>query len=294
MTYAIDRPQVFLCSVETDRATAARLDRELGNRKIATFRRECSIQPGDNTVLAVERALTQSDYFVLLWSQATVEGVETGGGSEVVQEWTAALVRELRQQRNFLFVLRLDKTPLPTVLVARRQLDAFEGWSQAVEELVRTWSRDRALGYPVLPAPYQKAPAGDECRTVVLYVRNRALDVAHVIVVPESATGRDLEDQVHAELKLLPEVSVLGGTVGMRFSYQLHMDDAPVGDEPLAELGITDDTVVDLHIVARPFGPDGPQTPVVYLGEDDELASRGFSPAVLRTLRGSAFGHLTP
>jgi hypothetical protein len=233
--------------------------------------------------------LTQSDYFVLLWSRAAVDK------PWIDEQWTAAFVRQLREGRRFLFVVRLDgeteETRLPTLLATRPHLDAFGDWDGAVNELVSTWSREHAFGHPALPAPCPAKRHAEPATSVVLYVRNQALDVSHVLVVPTRSTGRDLQAQIRAELRLPDQVSEFQGSVGLRFSYQFMNGDEPLRNEPLAALGLADGALVDLLVEVEPFGPNERSASKVYLGDDEEPE---LSPALMRSLADSAFEHLRP
>ncbi|MGH3971739.1 MAG: toll/interleukin-1 receptor domain-containing protein [Pseudonocardiaceae bacterium] len=177
-----NRPRVFLSFAGNDRITAERLRRDLREREIEAF----VFPPAGNIVLDINRALTQSDYFVLLWSRACRDR------PWVDAEWSAAFARELQERRSFLFIVRLDTTPLPSLLAPRQYLDAVGGdWDELVNELAASWHRDMSVGEPVLPAPQPPgADNGGIQRTIVLYVRNRALSVAHTVAVPEESTGQ--------------------------------------------------------------------------------------------------------
>ncbi|MGW8375246.1 toll/interleukin-1 receptor domain-containing protein [Streptomyces sp. ODS28] len=286
-----ERPRVFLCFAGADHAKAERLRAGLRSHGVATVGHEYQIGPGENIVLEAERALSQSDYFVLLWSRATVNQPWIG------ENWSAALVRGMREKRRFLFVLRLDDTPLPMVLAARPHLDAFENWHAAVAELAATWSRERAMEYDVLPVPAPGEWNGDPGPRIVLYVRNQDLGVYHKLEdVPQGSTGRELYARIRAELELPGQVSMLQGSVGMRFSYRIMknggvpLDGDPLSDKPLSALGLCHGDFVDLEIEVEPFGPDN-STAWVYLGDDEEPE---LSPVHLRALADAAFGHLKP
>ncbi len=277
-------PRVFVSYAGNDRVTAERFRQDLRERDIEAF----VFPAGGNLVLDINRALTQSDYFVLLWSQASVDR------PWVDAEWSAAFARELQERRSFLFIVRLDMTPLPPLLAPRQYLDAFDNnWDALVNELAAIWHRDRAVGDPVLPAP--RSPATDngevERPTIVLYVHNRALSVAHVIAVPTESTGRDLESLVCAALALPDIEEKFGGAVGMRFYYQLKNDGKPIRfDNTLVELHITDGATIELEVEVESFGPTG-STPIIRYRQG---ASTGLSPAATRFLINSAFGHLIP
>jgi hypothetical protein len=130
-----------------------------------------------------------------------------------------------------------------------------------------------------------------EPAAVPSYVRNRALSVAHVIVVPAESTDRELWDLVRGALDLRDVVTMLNGAVGMRFYYHVKNADEPIPfDKKLAELHITDGTTIDLEVQLESFGPAGPSPIITYR----KGASTALAPPVTRSLLHSAFGHLIP
>ena len=287
------RPQVFLSFDGNDRCYATGLRERLRARGIDTFVDKWSIGPAQNLVIAINDALDQSDYFVLLWSSRCI------GNTWVEAEWTTALMRQLDERRSFLFMVRLDNTEPPRLLAPRSYLDALGDWDAVADKLADTWNRDLAVGLPVLPAPGLPAPGRttatapeNNTRPVInVYVRNRDLSVTHAVKVPAEATGWELDGLVRASLKLKDIVTELNGKVGMRFSYQLKKDNQPIpADKPLTALPIEENSTIDLHVETQMFGPDGPISNVTYMtGEAPEL-----NPEMMRTLINSAFGHLIP
>ncbi|QXJ21182.1 toll/interleukin-1 receptor domain-containing protein [Actinomadura graeca] len=294
LSIRFDLPQVFLCYADANRLTADDLHRDLDAHGVRMFSPQRDTLPGDQIVQAVEEHIGESDYFVLLWSHACV------GQSWVRDQWQA----KLHDSGGFLLVFRLDATRVPSLLAARRQFNAFDGWSTAVKELAASWETDRAHGLPVLPAPGPHSrPDGP---TVTLYIRNRALGVSHVLAVPAAATGARLRAQVRTELALKDEVSDFGGRLGFRFSYDLLKDERPLPDLPLGRLGVGDNATLDLEITARSFTPDGEHTPVAFrrdpgagpaldpVGRGSDAVHPGMSPDTRRSLLTEAFGHLMP
>ncbi|MDQ2881916.1 MAG: TIR domain-containing protein [Actinomycetota bacterium] len=278
-------PRVFLSFAGPDRATAERFREDLRQRDIEAF----VFQQGKNLVLDINQALAQSDYFVLLWSQAAVDR------RWVDAEWSAAFARELAQRRSFLFIVRLDMAPLPPLLAPRHYLDAVDSdWGELVNELVASWRGDRAVGEPVLPAPCSTGTTNGEGgrRSIVLRVRNRALSVAHVIAVPEESTGQQLERLVRVALALPDVEKKFGGAVGMRFYYQLHGAGGQISGDgaTLAELRIADGDTIDLVVQVESFGPSGSTSAVTYR----QGSATRLSPATTRSLVNSAFNHLIP
>lgn len=280
------RPRVFLCFAAADHAKAERLARDLRAHGVDTASYGYQIGPGANMVLAADRAMTESDYFVLLWSAAARDQPWIG------EQWSAAFVRGLREpHRRFFLVVRLDETPLEsTILAARPQVDACRDWDAAVAELVATWAHEGALEFPALPVPNPPLRPPE----LTVYVRNASLRVYLKLEhVPADATGRQLHDQIRAELELPAQVTGFGDAVGLRFSYRvLYAGEALPEDKPLASLGLGHRSWVELEVGIEPFGPGGGSASGVYLGDDDESAE--LSPALLRSLVDSAFAHLSP
>jgi hypothetical protein len=266
-----DRPKVFISFAGTDRPKAEQLGRELARRGIEPFVDVVSIVAGDNIVLAIERAITHSDFFVLLWSEHTVRR------PWVTHEYTIALGRDLDHEPAFLFVVRLDDTPVPLSLSMRKYLDVAIGWETVADQLTAAWRRDSAIGLRVLPAPEQ-APAreGD----IVVYVRNRALSVAHLVRAPKSPTAGQLMDTVRAALRLPDKVTELDGKVGMTFHYRLSAEGEPVADGD----------VVDLEVDLEPWGPAGPLSRYTFR----DVGPAGLPPAMIRKLVNAGLGHLRP
>lgn len=289
-------PRVFVSHAGPDRREAYRLARDLGDHGIETFVDVRDIRPGDNVILTINRELAQSDYFVLLWSQ------HCEGRAHVEEEFAAAYSRQIRERRSFLFVVRLDRSDPPGLLAPRCHLDAFAGWSEVVAQLVHTWTRDRAVGLPVLPSP---RPAGTDDRGMVLYVRNKSLVVAHVLAAPKDCTGLELDGLVRAGLGLPERVVEFDGRVGVEFQYQLMFAGKPVpAGGMLASAGIVDHSTIDLEVRLDFFGPDGPTSngstfrnpdkPVPTVPDPRGGGATARAPATARTLARKAFAHLTP
>lgn len=279
-------PRVYLCYADANQATADRLYGELVGRGVRTFSPQRDTLPGDQLVATIERRIGESDYFLLVWSEVC------RNESWVREQWQATL----HEKGAFLFVLRLDASAVPLMLAARRQFNAFEDWNTAVTELVGSWNRDRAIGYPVRPAPTRPGPSSEP--TITVYIRNHGFEVSHVLAVPVAATGGRLLAQVRTELALTDEVDDFGGIynakLGFRFSYELLKDERSIPDLPdlpLSRMGIAEGSVIDLRITMRSFGPEGEHTPVVYR-RDSDLDYPGMSPATRRSLLLKAFGHL--
>lgn len=299
MSHSTDgrRLRVFLSFAGSDRLLALRLRRDLERKHIDSFVDMQNIAQAENTVLAINRALTQSDYYVLLWSQGTVDR------PWVDVEWSAAFAHEINARRAFLFVVRLDRTSLPPLLAPRRYLNAFDNnWECAVDELVTAWRREwvmRSEGTHVLPAPCWSAPEGDvdQPPTILLYIRNRVLSVAHVLAVSEDVKGADLDGRVRMALALQESITHPRWDVGLYFHYRLRHADKPIpGATTLAELGIADGATIELEVEIEQFNPTGSSSSATYRRDSKtgKEPPRELSPAMRRSLINAAFGHLMP
>jgi TIR domain len=283
-----DQPLVFLSFAGPDRPMAKRLGGDLAARGFDAFIDEHSIAPGEEILLAINRALTNSSYCVLLWSRHTWDR------PWVDMEWGAALARELDSRRSFLFVIRLDDSDMPLILATRRYLDASAGWEAAVAELVATWQRDRDAGPNVFPAPGHTAAVDSSgVGEIELYVRNRALSVSHVVRVASAVTGPQLSALVAEALELPESESKFGGLVGARFTYELRHRDQPLPDRPITDLGIGCGDTVDL-LVQVEFVSRGETTATWTFRDGQASQQPGTSPRVARALLDAAFGHLMP
>jgi hypothetical protein len=283
-----NQPQIFVSFAGEDRPVADRLAADLVAHGVRSFIDAKSIEVGENIITAINTALSQSDYFVLLWSRNTEDR------SWVAWEWTAALTRELNERRSFLFVVRLDDTPMPAVLAPRKYLDAFGDWDAVVARLAAAWNRDRAVGTPVLPAPMPpelaQLPDSVDTAPIVLYLRNRRLSVSHVFAAPSATTGPELMGQVSAALRLPDGVAELDGLVGTRIRYQLEFAGRPITDQALAEQGVTDGSTIDLLVVVEIAG----NGEIISTWIMRTALPAGWTPKAVEALIDAAFDHLRP
>lgn len=284
-----DGPSVFLSYAGPDRAEAERLAADLDARGIAVFFAPGAIAPGVGVPVALSHALRDSDYFVLLVSAASIDR------PWVELEWSAALEREMRERRVFVFLLCLDNTPPPEILAPRLSLDALADWDGAVDRLVATWRRDLgrgAKGIQVLPAPEPAGEAQERGETIDLYVFNRDLGVEHFLRSPQALTGRQLFARVKSSLMLQDRVETLRGKVGLAFEYRLEHAGRLLDDVvPITAAGVGDGSSLDLLVTMTPFGPCGPTEAVAFRAVEH---SRGLPPRIQLDLLRRAFAHLLP
>ena len=156
--------------------------------------------PGGNIPVVLSRKLAESDYCVLLVSTSSINS------PWVELEWTAALAWEINERRAFLFLLRLDGTPPPLILLARNYLDGYRDWNEAVNRLVEAWQRDwetRQHGIRVVPPPglVRRPLVGAAGASGVQEASDtpsgeRMLQRADLIVVRQNLTTRFSEEEL--------------------------------------------------------------------------------------------------
>lgn len=140
------RPKkVFLSFAGNDRFMAKRLADNLVTYGVEAFYDARDIAIGGNVVLSINRAIAESQYYVLLWSEHCVDR------PWVDEEWAAAYARDLNEERSFLFVVCLDQTPLPPLLAVRRYLDGIRDWPSVARDLAEAWREDLNNGTTVSP-----------------------------------------------------------------------------------------------------------------------------------------------
>src|SRR2546421_3220509 len=103
-------PRVFVSHAWADELAATRFVADVERHGPGLFLDRRDIPPGANVVAEINKQLEESDYFVLLWS-STAKDREW-----VRREWYSAVATEVRKQRAFLFIVRLDDTELPALL----------------------------------------------------------------------------------------------------------------------------------------------------------------------------------
>jgi hypothetical protein len=264
--------------------------------------------PGGNFPVAISETLSRSDYYLLLWSQHAVDR------PWVNAEWSAALVRDLQEREAFLFIARLDATPLPLILAPRRFFDATDDWDAFVAEVTSVWTRDCSRPELVLPTPAapdgggslgageggeRGDPIADGQPLAEVYVYNRALRVSRPVAVPREVTGAGLWRQVRRALHLKESVSTFMNDAALTLRYELTSSGQQIPDAEDIGMRIQDGAVVELAILLELRAGRETVTTMQFRGESPPThAGAGPGPAMdprlIRALLDEALGHLTP
>lgn len=283
-------PKVFLSFAGVDRPAAKCLHEALLGHGIEPFLDELDIEPGQDIFGRIGEELVESDYFVLLWSGKAI-GNESVAAEVSAAIWieqeriSTAIMNGVKETRSFLFVVNLDGATPPPLLAPRKYI-AFRGdWDAVAETLATLWRSDRKAGRPEPPpGEIERHP-----RDIEIYVRNQALHVVHVVMIPPRTTGQELMSIVRASLGLKDKVDDFGGQVGARFAYWLEHDNRQLpANKPLAELRIGEHSEINLGVRVIWFGPGASGASETFLNETPS----GFNKALRNRLIHKAFGHL--
>src|SRR5271166_2615975 len=116
---------VFLSHSTKDGAFVQNLATALEANGFTPWLCEVDIEKGDNFVAKINQGLAQSDLALLIWSQHAASSAWT------LEEWTAALARQVEENRIRLGIvlLRDCPMPLPPLLRTKNYLDAR--WDEA-------------------------------------------------------------------------------------------------------------------------------------------------------------------
>jgi hypothetical protein len=174
---------------------------------------------GDSFLTFMNNALTISDYCLLLWSK------HASATPWVQLEWESALYRSVQEKQSFLVVGRLEDMVVPILLGPRLRVDLFPELQPGVTSLLNTWRDDRIAeketGKPVAAARTVETRV-DLPDTV--YVTSEQLSIAMPVRVDLSQPVAISIERLIGELNLPKQLSHEGG-IGVRFSYQLALED---------------------------------------------------------------------
>lgn len=207
---------IFISHAGSEAAVAADLARELNNAGVRTLLDAQVLNAGDNFVAFMEGALSEADYFLLLWSRAAASK------PWVTTEWQAALVRAVQEETAFFITARLEDFPVPALLAPRLWIDLFPQFSPGVERLIATVRGDeqaaRVSSKPVAPPRLPIPPTGG----ATIYITSELFDfTVPVDVDPDVPVGVHLDRIVKA--LGLPTYHPLDrkGRIAVRVSYVL-------------------------------------------------------------------------
>ncbi len=130
-----DRLSIFLAYAEEDRPAVKRLYDRLREAGFEPWMDHEKLLPGQNWLLAIERAIEMADYFVGCFS---VQSAYKRGYFQTEINHALEFARRLPAEDAFLIPVRLDSCDIPE-LISRKihYLDVYPDFDAGVKKLVR-------------------------------------------------------------------------------------------------------------------------------------------------------------
>lgn len=102
--------RVFICHNKADKNFARSLATALVEQGVSVWFDEWNLRPGDSISGGIERGISESDVFAVVWS------VHAQSSTWVDAEWRAAFARRIQNHTIRVVPILLDSTPLPPLL----------------------------------------------------------------------------------------------------------------------------------------------------------------------------------
>lgn len=243
----METSKVFISHAGADSERALEVARLLEEAGLCAVVDRRLNKPGDDFLNFMERALTECDYCLLLWSAAASQR------AWVRVEWEAALYRAVQESRRFLIVGRLEPHPPPALLAPRLSIDLFPQLRPGIDELINLWREDSLAsgesGRPVGRAAVNIDDGEGETVYVTSDLFGLTIPVRLTLGVP---SGVHLDKIISAAR--LPRQFDYDGRVGVRMEYRFtHGGKRLARDKSLAAQGVERGSVLWLEVEMTPF-----------------------------------------
>ncbi len=130
-----DRPGIFLAYAEEDRAAVKKLYDGLREAGFEPWMDHEKLLPGQNWLLAIERAIEMADYFVGCFS---VQSAYKRGYFQTELNYALELAKRLPAEDAFLIPVRLDNCQIPATISRKiHYVDVYPDFDAGVKKLVR-------------------------------------------------------------------------------------------------------------------------------------------------------------
>ncbi len=244
---------IFISHAGPDSAIALKVAKEFETRGLKIEIDREQLRQGDRFLQFMEKALSDCDYCLLLWSEAASKG------KWVAVEWEAALYRAVQESRRFLLIGRLDTQPLPALLGPRLRVDLFPEFYPGLTELFELWEEDvaaaEASGRRVANA---KVRVMEDADGATVYLTSDTFGVTQPLRLDLSIPSGVHLDRIVADLEL-PKRLDSHDVMGVRFEYRLvHNDRLIERAKSLADQFVRAGDVLWLEGEMTPFAKGQP------------------------------------
>lgn len=126
----LTKPRVFISHSSKDKDFVRRLVDDLKKQPLDVWFDENELQPGDSIVSGIGNGLKEADYVVAVISEASAKS------NWVQQELNTALMQQLSGEGTVVLPIKIDATPLPTLLQDIVYADFRNDYNNAFQRLL--------------------------------------------------------------------------------------------------------------------------------------------------------------
>lgn len=261
------KPIIFLSHGGADSSVAERVAGSLRDARFRVRLDRLDLRLGESFVGFMENALSECDYFLLLWSEAAA------ASPWVKLEWESALHRAVTESQHFVLVARLRDLPVPRLLTPRLHVDLFPDFEAGLDTLHSMLKSDesaRCMGARPLVNPL--CSLDDDSSGVTIYLSSQLWAKTFPMRVRLEQPVGALVERIATMLELPREIDA-GGRVGCRFSYELVHDKRRLErDAGLNTQGVAENSLLWVETTMEPFAArrpiEGAMATVVFRSSD--------------------------
>ena len=125
-----DQRVAFLSHSSSDKAFIRQLAADLTANGISVWLDEQRIRVGDSIPEKIAQGLAESDYFLIGMSQ------KSSDSAWVQKELNNALMTEVRRRKVHILPLKLDDTPMPTIIADKKYADFSTSYKAGLDDLL--------------------------------------------------------------------------------------------------------------------------------------------------------------
>jgi hypothetical protein len=235
--------KIFVSHTSVDKPFVDRLVADLAARSIPVWYDKLDLRIGESVPGAINAGLSDSKYFVIVLSKASVASVW------VREELNAALMTQVARGGTFILPVLLEDCVVPPLLAHRKYADFRDDYSKALAELLSLWGKDAdacATAGKSTVHPWPDIEMSDE---EFVYLYSERFDKFFRMSCSLDWSASCTIDYLTEKLALPWNVDI--SAVGMRwsFTYGLRLDGKGISlDAKLRDAGIAVGSVVQIGI----------------------------------------------
>jgi hypothetical protein len=240
--------KIFLSHASSETEQAARVASLLSAGGLKPVIDADNVRPGDSFISFMNRAITDCDYCLLLWSRAASRG------RWVREEWQTAYYRSVEMNQTFLVIGRLEELDPPPILRPRSWIELFPKLEPGIEKLLAMWRDDEAAAASskrsVRP-PRRPVPANTSGK--LIYVSSKVFGRTFPFHVDLESPAAVVTESV-IEYLGAPRQQDYEGRIGSRYDYSLSNGRQTLDAvRSLTAQNVTEKSLLWLQVKITPF-----------------------------------------